>query len=51
MLSRSISSITLTHSFLITLPILNTNTNLGFTINNTLDYSVYYVLILYINII
>ena len=40
-LSRSISSITLTHSFLISLPILNTITTLGFTINNALDYSVH----------
>ena len=40
-LSRSLSSITLTHPFLISLPISNTITTLGFTINNALDYSVH----------
>ena len=40
-LSISLSSITLTHPFLISLPISNTITTLGFTINNTLDYSVH----------
>ena len=40
-LSRSLSSITLTHPFLISLPISNTITTLGFTINNVLDYSVH----------
>ena len=40
-LSRSLSSITLNHPFLISLPISNTITTLGFTINNTLDYSVH----------
>ena len=40
-LSRYLSSITLTHSFLISLPISNTTTILGFTINNALYYSVH----------
>ena len=40
-LSRSLSSITLTHPFLISFPISNTITTLSFTINNALDYSVY----------
>ena len=40
-LSRSLSSITLTHPFLISLPISNNITTLGFTINNALDYSVH----------
>ena len=39
-LSRSLSLITLTHPFLISLPISNTITTLGFTIHNALDYSV-----------
>ena len=37
-LSRYISSITLTHPFLISLPISNTITTLGFSINNALYY-------------
>ena len=40
-LSRYISSITLSHPFLISLPISNTINTLGFTINNALDYSVH----------
>ena len=39
--SRSLSSITHTHSFLISLPISNTSIALGFTINNALDNSVH----------
>ena len=40
-LSRCLSSITLTHPFLISLPISNSITTLGFTINKVLDYSVH----------
>ena len=40
-LSRSLYSITLTHPFLISLPISNTITTIDFTINNALDYSVH----------
>ena len=40
-LSRYLSLITLTHPFLISFPILNTINTLGFTINNTLYYSVH----------
>ena len=40
-LSRSLSSITLTHQFRISLHISNTITTLGFTINNSLDYSLH----------
>ena len=40
-LSRYLSSISLTHPFLISLLISNTITTLGFTINNALDYSVH----------
>ena len=40
-LSRYLSLITLTHPFLISLPISNTITTLGYTINNALDYSVH----------
>ena len=38
-LSRYFSSITLTHPFLISLPISNSITTLDFTINNSLGYS------------
>ena len=40
-LSRFLSSISLTHLFIISLTISNTNNTLCFTINNALDYSVH----------